>query len=70
MKTARKQFRLTDRETQVAALAKQGKSYKKIAAALSLSYSRVGKILMNLRRKIGAENSTETVYILSHYRCE
>lgn len=65
---AQKKFKLTPREKCVAALYAQGASRKKIASKLSCSVSNVEKLSRLIRAKIGAENQTEAVYILFHYR--
>lgn len=65
---AGKKFKFTSRQEQVAFHYAKGESQKKIAGKLSCSASNVARLSSIVRAKIGAENQTETIYILSHYR--
>jgi DNA-binding CsgD family transcriptional regulator len=65
---AQKEFNLTPRQADVARLAAQGFSYKKIATELKLSTHTVATYLARIRIKCEAPNATELVFCLSHYR--
>ena len=68
MRNAAKKFNLTNRQLQVAWLAKKGASYKDIADALQISPLSVGAHVTRLKDKLGARTFPQLVYLLGHFR--